>query len=94
MLIGTASFFGFITISKVTLYIAIVLIYKRVYFNAVDTIIACIKERFDLPAFKNYKSLEFLVAFAKMTCVLKLVLFKLHSAPIREARMTFFCLIF
>ena len=32
--------------------------YKQVYFNAVDTIIACIKEQFDQPGFKACQSLK------------------------------------
>ena len=32
--------------------------HKRVYFNAIDTIIACIKERFEQPRFKPCQSLE------------------------------------
>ena len=69
MLIGTTNFFGFITISKVTMYIAIVLMYKRVYFNAVNTIIACIKERFDQPGFKICQSIEMLLIDATHHCV-------------------------
>lgn len=34
------------------------LMYRRVYFNAFDTIIACIKDRFDQPGFKTCQSLE------------------------------------
>ena len=64
MLIGTASFFGISTISKVTLYIALLLMYKRVYFNTVDTIIACIKERLDQPGLKACQSLEKLLIHA------------------------------
>ena len=64
MLIGTASFFGISTISKVTLYIALLLMYKRVHFNTVDTIIACIKERFDQPVLKACQSLEKLLIHA------------------------------
>ena len=32
--------------------------YKRVYFNPVDTIIVCLKDRFDQPLFKVYQSLK------------------------------------
>lgn len=32
--------------------------YKRVYFNAIDTVIACIKDRFNQPGFKACQSIE------------------------------------
>ena len=32
--------------------------YKRVYFNAIDTILACIQDRFNQPGFRAYQNIE------------------------------------
>ena len=42
--------------------------YRRIYFEALDLVVACIQERFDQPGYRTYSKLESLVLKAAQSC--------------------------